>query len=410
MSKKNIAVIGGGPAGLMAAETLARAGMAVTVFDRMANPGRKFLLAGRGGLNLTHSEPLPAFLGRYGAGAEHLRPAIEALPPSQLRAWADGLGQETFIGTSGRVFPRAMKSSPLLRAWLGRLGDLGVQLERGLRWTGWDANGALTFVAIDGRTGAVKPDATVLALGGASWPKLGSDGGWVSMLAERGVEVTALQPANCGVHVAWSELLAARFAGEPLKRIAVSVGDTMQRGEAMVTRQGLEGGVIYALGPIIRERLADPSGCILTLDLRPDLDHAQLTGALSRPRGKLSLGNYLRKTAALPPVAIALLHEGHGKALPVEPDELAFAVKAVPVSITGLSAIERAISTAGGIAWNALDERFMLRAVPGVFAAGEMIDWDAPTGGYLLQACFATGAAAARGVLAYLKDSARKTA
>ena len=406
MTKKNIAVIGGGPAGLMAAETLVRSGMVVTVYDRMPNPGRKFLLAGRGGLNLTHSEPLPAFLDRYGPLKEHLRAAIEALPPATLRAWADDLGQETFVGTSGRVFPKPMKASPLLRAWLGRLGEMGVRLERGLRWIGWDDGGALSFIANDGRKVAVVADATILALGGASWPKLGSDGGWVPILAERGVAITPLQPANCGVRVAWSEFIRTRFAGAPLKRIAVSVGKNTQRGEALITEHGLEGGAIYALGPMIRERLAAGSGCIITLDLRPDLDHSQLTGALSRPRGKLSLGNHLRKAVALSPAAIGLLHEGHGKVLPGEPDELAAAMKSVPLTITGLSPIERAISTAGGIAWDALDEHYMLKAVPGVFAAGEMIDWDAPTGGYLLQACFSTGAAAARGALAFVETAA----
>ncbi len=400
-NKRSIAVIGGGPAGLMAAETLARAGVAVTIYDRMPNPGRKFLLAGRGGLNLTHSEPLPAFLARYGEGSEQLRAAIEVLPPTALRSWAENLGQDTFVGSSGRVFPRAMKASPLLRAWLGRLAGLGVQLERGLRWTGWDADGALTFVSGDGRAVSVTADATVLALGGASWPRLGSDGGWVPILGARGVAITPLQSANCGVRVAWSAFLRERFAGEPLKRIAVSVGGTTQRGEAIITEHGLEGGAIYGLGPAIRAGLAQGSGCTLTLDLRPDLDQFQLTGALSRPRGKLSLGNFLRKAAALSPAAIALLHEGHGKALPSEADELAAAIKAVPLTVTALSPIERAISTAGGIAWQALDEHYMLKSVPGTFAAGEMIDWDAPTGGYLLQACFATGAAAARGALAY---------
>ncbi len=405
--KRTIAVIGGGPAGLMAAETLARAGVAVTVYDRMPNPGRKFLLAGRGGLNLTHSEALPEFLGRYGAGKDHLSVAIEALPPAVLRAWADDLGQSTFVGSSGRVFPRAMKASPLLRAWLRRLGELGVRMQRGVRWTGWQPDGALAFVVNDGSKVSVLADATILALGGASWPRLGSDGSWAPILTARGVAITPLSPANCGVRVAWSEHIAGRFAGEPLKRIAVAVGNTTLRGEAVITADGLEGGVIYALGPSIRERLASAQGCALSLDLRPDLDHSQLTGALSRPRGKLSLANHLRKAAALPPVAIALLHEGHGKTLPSEPDALAAAVKAVPITVTGLSPIERAISTAGGICWRALDEHFMLKDVPGVFAAGEMIDWDAPTGGYLLQACFSTGAAAARGALGWPDRSAK---
>jgi len=406
MTKSRIAVVGGGPAGLMAAETLARAGAAVTLYDRMPNPGRKFLLAGRGGLNLTHSEPLPEFLDRYGADKERLRTAIEAFPPTALRAWAQELGQETFVGSSGRVFPHAMKASPLLRAWLARLGELGVRLQRGLRWTGWDVEGALAFVAADGRVVSAAVDATVLALGGASWPRLGSDGGWTQILTARGVVVTPLQPANCGVGVAWSTFLRERFAGAPLKRIAVSVGDARQRGEAVVTAEGLEGGAIYALGPVLRERLAAARTCSISLDLRPDLDPTQLTAALARPRGKLSLGNHLRKVSGLSPVAIALLHEGHGKTLPAAAAALAVAIKTVPLTVTGLSPIARAISTAGGIAWDALDPQFMLKALPGVFAAGEMIDWDAPTGGYLLQACFATGAAAARGALAFVDGRA----
>ena len=429
-TKPTVAVIGGGPAGLMAAETLARGGAAVAVYDRMANPGRKFLLAGRGGLNLTHSEPLTAFLPHYGAAAEHLRPALEALPPDGLRAWCHELGETTFVGTSGRVFPKSLKASPLLRAWLGRLSELGVRFERGMQWTGWNSGGELTFVARDGDHQSVHADAVVLALGGASWPKLGSDGGWVQLLAQRDVQITPLTAANCGVTVAWSEIFRSRFAGVPLKRIALSVGGTSVRGEAMVTAGGLEGGVIYELGPAIRAQLAEYSSCSITLDLRPDFSHDELATRLARPRGKQSLSNHLRKVAGLPPVAIALLREAHALSAPqratphpvllptgegqdeglmrssrfdaTDPAALACLIKAVPLTITGLAAIERAISTAGGIAWSELDAQLMLRRLPGVFAAGEMLDWEAPTGGYLLQASFSTGHAAARGVLDYV--------
>lgn len=403
-TKHTAAVIGGGPAGLMAAETLARGGVTVTVYDRMPNPGRKFLLAGRGGLNLTHSEPMAAFLPRYGTPAEHIGPALEAYTPEMLRAWAHELGETTFAGTSGRVFPKSLKASPLLRAWLGRLNDLGVRFERGMQWTGWNSGGELTFVARDGESRSVHANATVLALGGASWPKLGSDGGWVPLLAQRDIQITPLTAANCGVTVAWSEMFRSRFAGVPLKRIALSVGCTPVRGEAMVTAGGLEGGAVYELGPAIRALLARQSSCSITFDLRPDFSQDELAARIARLRGKQSLSNHLRKVAGLPPVAIALMREGQ-QALPADPASLARTVKAVPLTVTGLSPIDRAISTAGGIAWAGLDARYMLRRLPGVFAAGEMLDWEAPTGGYLLQACFSTGHAAALGALTYL-DSA----
>ena len=401
MAQRTVAVIGGGPAGLMAAETLARAGVAVTVYDSMANPGRKFLLAGRGGLNLTHSEPLAAMLPRYGAAAAHLRPAIEAFPPEALRAWCDGLNQPTFVGTSGRIFPRTLKASPLLRAWLRRLGELGVRLQSGWRWTGWNPDGTLAFAAKDGQAFGARADTTVLALGGGSWPKLGSDGSWVPMLASRGVCISPLGPANCGVKIAWSELFGTRFAGQPLKRIAISIANRTVRGEAMVTAAGLEGGAVYELGPVIRGELETGRTCRLTLDLRPDFTTNELTSRLARARGKQSLANHLRKAAGLPPVAIALLREGHAD-LPGEATGLAQAIKSAPVTVTGLAPIERAISTAGGIAWQEIDARYMLRKLPGMFAAGEMLDWEAPTGGYLLQACFSTGVAAAQGALTYL--------
>ena len=397
--KRTVAVIGGGPAGLMAAETAARGGAAVTVFDRMANPGRKFLLAGRGGLNLTHSEPLAAMLPRYGAATEHLRPAIEAFPPEALRAWCEGLGQPTFVGTSGRVFPKSLKASPLLRAWLGRLAELGVKFERGMRWSGWGAGGGLAFAE---RAEPFHADAIVLALGGGSWPRLGSDGGWVPLLAARDIEVAPLRAANCGVTIAWSELFGTRYAGEPLKRIALGVAGRSERGEAVVTAGGLEGGAVYELGPAIRQQLDAAQHCQLTLDLRPDFSVDELAARLARPRGKQSVSNHLRKAAGLPPVAIALLREG-GAYLPGDVTALAAAIKAVPIHVTGLAPVARAISTAGGIAWDELDLRFMLRKMPGLFAAGEMLDWEAPTGGYLLQACFSTGVAAGNGALAYLE-------
>ena len=400
-SQHTVAVIGGGPAGLMAAETLARSGVAVTVYDRMVNPGRKFLLAGRGGLNLTHSEPLQAFLPRYGASAEHLRPALEALPPEALRTWCHELGQTTFIGTSGRVFPKSLKASPLLRAWLGRLNGLGVRFEPGMRWAGWRSDGALVFAVTDGGERPVSADAVVLALGGASWPKLGSDGGWVPLLAERGVQINPLTAANCGVCISWSELFGSRFAGEPLKRIALSVDGVTVRGEAMITAAGLEGGAVYELGANIRRQMTSHQSCSITVDLRPDYTDDALALRIARPRGKQSLSNHLRKVAGLPPAAIALLRERR-TGLPEDPAALARAIKSVPLTVTGLALIDRAISSAGGIGWNAIDEHFMLRQLPGVFAAGEMLDWEAPTGGYLLQACFSTGHAAARGVIDYL--------
>lgn len=400
--RHEVAVIGGGPAGLIAAETLAPTGAAVTIYDRMPRPGLKLLLAGRGGLNLTHSEPLPAFLDRYGPSAEHLRAAIEAFPPAELRAWCEGLGEPTFVGSSGRVFPRSLKASPLLRAWLRRLDSLGVRFAPRHRWTGWTEDGSLAFVDASGANVSVRPDAAVLALGGASWPRTGSDGGWVPILRGRGIEVDDLAPANCGVSIAWSEHLKEHFAGAPLKRVALGVGKRWQKGEAVITAAGLEGGAVYALVPPLRSELAARGHATLNLDLRPDLTCEALTAQLARPRGKQSLANHLRKAAALPPVAIALLREVHGAALPSDPPALAAAIKSLPLAVTGLAPIGRAISSAGGVAWRELDEHLMLGRAPGVFVAGEMIDWEAPTGGYLLQACFSTGRAAAMGAAAFV--------
>lgn len=392
----------------MAAEVLAQGGGSVTVYDAMPSAGRKFLMAGRGGLNLTHSEPLPDFLARYREAMPHLRAAVEAFPPDALRDWSAALGQLTFVGSSGRVFPKTFKASPLLRAWLRRLDATGVQFAFRHRWTGWDAEGRLEFQTPDD-TLAIAPSATVLALGGASWPRLGSDGAWVDCLAAKGVAVSKLRPANSGFAVAWSDVFRDRFEGQPLKGVALTVGAHTVRGEAMITRGGIEGGAIYALSAELREAVLGIGQARLTIALRPDLDAAALTTRLSGTRGKQSLANFLRKATQLSPVGIGLMQEAaiaSGRPLAsLSPAELAHLVNAIPVQLTGVAPIDRAISTAGGIAFDELDDHFMLRKLPGVFAAGEMLDWEAPTGGYLLQASFATGAAAGRGVLAWLKRS-----
>jgi uncharacterized flavoprotein (TIGR03862 family) len=387
------AVIGAGPAGLMAAERLAPHGR-VTIFDRMPSPGRKLLMAGRGGLNLTHGEALEAFLDRYGTARPALAAAIGAFSPQDVVAWCEGLGQETFMGSSGRVFPRAMKSSPLLRAWLARLGAAGVVLRTRQEWQGFSASGALLF-----NGAAVAADATVLALGGASWPRLGSDGGWTAFLPPDSVR--PWQPSNMGFAASWSEIFRTRFEATPLKRIAVSLGDRRVMGEAVVTASGLEGGAIYALSALIRDTIAAQGPVTVQIDLRPDLSVEALASRLPADRGSRSLSNHLRSKAGLSPVGIGLVQEAlhAGVSLP-----LPALIKAVPVRLTAPAPLSRAISSAGGLAWAALDDRFMLRARPGVFAAGEMLDWEAPTGGYLLQACFSTGVAAAEGALAWLGD------
>jgi len=404
---KHVAVIGAGPAGLMAAEVLANGGAQVTVYDRMPSAGRKFLMAGRGGLNLTHSEEMSAFLARYGGAADALRPAIEAFPPDALRAWSGAMGQSTYVGSSGRVFPVAMKASPLLRAWLRRLDAAGVTLALRHEWTGWDDAQRLTFNTTDGAV-TVEPGATVLALGGASWPRLGSDGGWTAILDRAGVRLAPLKPSNCGFLATWSEHFK-RFAGQPLKRIVVSFGDQSMRGEAIITETGIEGGAIYALSPYLREAITANGEATLLIALRPDIWARELERRLTAPRGKQSISTWLRKALNLSPAEIGLLQEATaGKLATLPPGDLARLINAVPVRLTGVAPIARAISTAGGIAFGELDARFMLRRLPGVFAAGEMLDWEAPTGGYLLQACFATGAAAGRGALNWLVKGAEK--
>jgi uncharacterized flavoprotein (TIGR03862 family) len=404
-----VAIIGAGPAGLMAAEVLAQAGRGVTVYDAMPSAGRKLLMAGRGGLNLTHSEALPAFLKRYGEALPQLASAITAFPPDALREWSEALGQPTFVGSSGRVFPKAFKASPLLRAWLRRLDTMGVQFALRHRWTGWDGDGRLLFQTPDGQR-IVAAGATVLALGGASWPRLGSDGAWVETLSSKSVTISPLRSANCGFTVAWSDIFRDRFEAEPLKGVALSFGPHTARGEAVITRTGIEGGAIYALSSGLREAIVASGQATLRIALRPDLEINDMIARLSMPRGKQSFSNWLRKAVHLSPAAIGLLQEAaiaSGEPLSsLSTAGLAGLINAVPIQLNGVAPIARAISTAGGISFDEIDADFMIRRLPGTFAAGEMLDWEAPTGGYLLQASFATGAAAGRGALKWLaRDS-----
>jgi uncharacterized flavoprotein (TIGR03862 family) len=412
LSKTQVAIIGAGPAGLMAAEVLAQGGADVTIYDAMPSAGRKFLMAGRGGLNLTHSEPLPEFLKRYREATPRLAAAIAAFPPESLRQWSEALGQPTLTGSSGRVFPQAFKASPLLRAWLRRLDSMGVQFKLRHRWTGWSDDGHLLFQTPDGRR-AVDAGATVLALGGASWPRLGSDGMWTEILVAKGVAISQLRPANCAFTVAWSCIFRDRFEGHPLKGVALSFGPHTMRGEAMITRTGIEGGAIYALSADLREAILSSGQATLRIALRPDLETSDLIARLSAPRGKQSFSNWLRKAAHLSPAAIGLLQEAakvSGVSLSsLSPAGLAELINAAPIQLNGLAPIARAISIAGGIAFSELDADFMIRRLPGVFAAGEMLDWEAPTGGYLLQAAFATGAASGRGVLKWLEGQAPRS-
>lgn len=400
--KKHIAIIGAGPAGLFAAELLAQAGCRVSIYDQMPSPARKFLIAGRGGLNLTHSEPLEKFLTRYGTAQDWLAPMIHAFPPEALRAWCEGLGEETFVGSSGRVFPKSMKAAPLLRAWLRRLESLGVTLHSRHAWQGWK-EGALHFTNAQNESVLVTPDATLLALGGASWPRLGSDGGWVKILSEKRVEITPLTPANCGFVVAWSPYFAEKFAGQPIKSVALTCGNHSRHGEVMVTAQGIEGGAIYALSSALRDAIDNKQKALLTLDLRPQMTLTDLAQKLSKPRKRKSLSTSL-KSIGFTALHVALLREAYSAEQLSQADatQLATYLKSISLTLTATTGMARAISSAGGIALDALHENLMLKNIPSVFVVGEMLDWEAPTGGYLLQGCFSTAFAAAKGILTYV--------
>lgn len=404
-----VAVIGGGPAGLAAAEVISAAGHAVEVFDAMPSPGRKFLLAGIGGLNLTHSEATPDFVARYGEGAAQLAPMLDAFGADALRHWATGLGVETFVGSSGRVFPTQMKAAPLLRAWLHRLREAGVRLNVRHRWQGWDGE-SLRFTTPDGEV-AVQARAVVLALGGGSWARLGSDGAWLPWLAALGVDIAPLRPANCGFDTNWSEHFRERFAGQPLKNVVACCIDAaghehVRAGECVITANGIEGGLIYALSAPLRDALETQGEATLHVDLAPGRSLERLREELARPRGRRSLASHLQGKAGIDGVKAGLLRECTPREVMDDPAQLAAAIKHLPLRLLRPRPLDEAISSAGGVRFDALNDDLMLKNVPGVFCCGEMLDWEAPTGGYLLTACFATGRRAGEGVLRWLSRAA----
>ncbi|POA39890.1 TIGR03862 family flavoprotein [Pseudomonas sp. GW456-12-1-14-TSB6] len=404
----HVAIIGGGPAGLMAAEVLSQAGVRVDLYDGMPSVGRKFLLAGVGGMNITHSEAWPAFLSRYAERAPNIAPLLRAFDADALCRWIHELGIETFIGSSGRVFPTDMKAAPLLRAWLKRLRDSGVVIHTRHRWLGWDENGALRIDSPEGEK-TLTPDATLLALGGGSWSRLGSDGAWMLPLEQRGVGLAPLQPSNCGFEVqAWSELMVSKFAGAPLKNIAIGLNDDVPRlGECVITATGIEGSLIYALSAPIREAINVHGAATIHIDLLPGRPVDKLQAALSKPRGSRSMAKHLHSQVGIDGLKAALLRELTDAATFADPARLARAIKALPLTLVKTRPLDEAISSAGGVTFEAMDERMMLKALPGVFCAGEMLDWEAPTGGYLLTACFASGRAAGAGMLKWLNNSGK---
>ncbi len=401
------AVIGGGPAGLMAAEMLARGGAQVDIYDSMPSFGRKFLMAGKGGLNLTHAEAQEAFLTRYGARRPNIEPMLSGFGPATLREWVGNLGVETFVGSSGRVFPTSLKAAPLLRAWLHRLREAGAKFHVRHRWLGWSDDGALRFAASQGEQ-SVRADVVVLALGGGSWARLGSDAAWVPLLEHRGVRVMPLQPANCGFDIGWSEHFRSRFAGQPLKSVVASFTDSAgnthtRQGECIITDTGMEGGLVYALSAPLRDEIAAKGAAVIHLDLLPGREPRRVLEEIAHPRGAKSLSTHLQSRLGIKGVKAGLLREAVPKKDLADPVRLATALKALPLRLIAPRPIEEAISTAGGVALDALDGQLMIRSVPGVFCAGEMLDWEAPTGGYLLTACFASGHAAGAGALAWLE-------
>lgn len=404
VEQTDVAIVGGGPAGLAAAELLSHDGWTVTVYDAMPTLARKFLLAGKSGLNITHSEPFERFAERFGDASPRLRAALDAFTPQEVRDWAAGLGTETFVGSSGRVFPRAMKASPLLRAWLRRLDAQGVTIRTRHRWTGF-AGGDLLFETPDGEK-RVASKVTLLALGGASWPRLGSDATWIGALREKGVDVAPFRPANCGFDVAWSESFRERFSGEPVKAVTASSPSGTLPGEFVISRHGIEGSLVYANAASLRDTLEREGQASLLLDLAPGRPRERLARDLARQDPKASLSTRLRKGAGLAGVKAALVRECVPEAGRATAEALAAIIKRLAVPLLRPRPIAEAISSAGGIRWDAIDERYMLKALPGVFVAGEMIDWEAPTGGYLLTACLATGKAAAAGIKTWLHDRA----
>ncbi len=401
-----VAVVGGGPAGLMAAEVLVQGGARVDLYEAMPSMGRKFLIAGKGGLNITHAEPFDQFLTRYGTRRHHLEPYLSAFGPTDLQVWLHDLGFETFTGTSGKVFPRVMKTGPILHAWLQRLRQTGVSFHTRHRWLGWHPEGGLRFATANGEI-TIQAEAVVLALGGGSWARSGSDGAWVGVLKAGGIPVAPLKPANCGFNVIWSEHFRERFAGQALKAVELSFRDSQgqifqQRGECIIAEYGLEGSLIYACSALLRDEIETKGPATIFLDLTPDRSHQELKERLSRPRGARSLSEHLRRVAGLQGVKAGLLREFLPKETFFDPAALAEAIKGLAVLPVSPRPLEEAISTAGGVAFEALDQHLMIRSIPGVFCAGEMLDWEAPTGGYLLTACFSTGRAAGTGVLNWL--------
>jgi uncharacterized flavoprotein (TIGR03862 family) len=398
---KTVAIIGGGPAGLMAAEVLSQRGVKVDVYDSMSSLGRKFLLAGKSGLNLTHSEPFEKFVSRYGKRKKEIENWLLDFMPEDLRNWARGLGVETFVGTSGRVFPIAMKASPLLRAWLKGLNEAGVKFHLKHKWNGWNEDKSLKFETPDGIK-SIKADAVILALGGGSWSRLGSDGVWVNWLSQAGVKIEALKPSNCGFDMEWSPIFKEKFDGHPIKSVVLSFGKFRQQGEFIVTKEGVEGSLIYAASALMRDEILANGKAVMLLDLAPDKTEEQLIEKLSRPRGSRSMASHLEKTVGMKGVKAGLLREFVPKDEFDKIERLAFYIKQLPVTLIATRPLDEAISSAGGVMFDSLDENLMLKNMPGVFCAGEMLDWEAPTGGYLLTACFASGRKAGLGAIKFL--------